>query len=1389
MESFEKIDQKIKLWSSKLIDLTKRNRLLNYKEYKRSTLKLEMSAEELWQKLVDDESELRFDAKLTQNEQKRLGVLERKTQEENNASEEEIEEHKSLIALREKRRSQAIILETIRKNNRTANDEYGFNISFAALGFLHWHEDEHSKEEIVSPIVLIPILVERKSISDPYTIALNENEEIKINPIIIKKLFADFDIKLNEEINFENIWKENLIAEIFDPIKKLIQNYSSWKIDINKIRVGTFNFQNLVIARDLENNKELIKEHNFCRALARENYDEEYVMFDQEDYDPEKRKSFESFQILDADSSQQIAIERAIAGKSFVIQGPPGTGKSQTITNIIAELLQRGKTILFVSEKQAALNIVYDKLAKFGLDNFVVKLHEVKKEAGYKIRAQLSKLLSIANSEIYAGSNYNDHVRLDEIRARLMTYADELHNIISPFGENAYFLLGELAPHSAARDLLFMINTNVTRGDYEEYKLAVEKYANSFSRSSSQFENCLWKHYKKDITFLTEAELKEFINEAEEKYKNYTEILRKITDEFLSKNTAESDISPTLKKLIAAAQEKPRAANYYYYNLDRGARLRLKEDILCIHDYYKKASDLNKEERKIERDMKDFKANLSDKFNEEFFMIENPKELLNKFSAEYNTVFRTLNMEYFGLMCLLLSRSKKKNEKITYDEAKEYLEILVDFHKKTEEKKRLAFEIELIQNETRDLIKKFNTKSGALITHILDKNIENIKDKICESVDYLEKYECLFGSETNCKKEAINNLFSDRYDADKLLTIVKLEEDYEKEHKIVSEILARAGELFDEFSRISDISKLFELDFEIIYRYRDYKSAKAKLLNLGLENFLEKIESAPYPKNEILGIFVKRFCMLLLDRNYKNYYDRNAHDLDVEKFKNLDKTIIGHNAIRIKDSLKKAIAKELRLSDAREVSVLNRELGKRKRSMPTRLLIKNLPTLLPNLIRCAMMSPLTVSAYFGTNPKWKFDAVIFDEASQVRPEYAVSSIMRGKQIIIAGDSKQMPPSNFFNKISEEDEIEEEEIEDNADLESILDEAKTILPSARLLWHYRSKDESLISFSNNKFYDNELVTFPNNDMDRKSAIIFKRIENGIWESKSGNEVEAEEVANMVFEHIVSNPQKSLGVIAFGKVQADLIQRKIDEKRESSPYHEWFFGEDKNEPFFVKNLENVQGDERDIVILSVGYGKSPKGNFYMRFGPLTKEGGERRLNVAITRAKYLMIVACSFTAKDMKIDEKTAVNRILLRDFIDYAENGAKIPAKLNYEDRLYFNSFFEENVYSFLQEKGFKVHTQVGQSGFKIDLAIEHPEIKDRYLIAIECDGASYNRTKTARDRDRLRQEILESYGWKFHRVWSANWIYDNKREKELLLNAIEKAIMDYDGKEKYLFNF
>ena len=464
-----------------------------------------------------------------------------------------------------------------------------------------------------------------------------------------------------------------------------------------------------------------------------------------------------------------------------------------------------------------------------------------------------------------------------------------------------------------------------------------------------------------------------------------------------------------------------------------------------------------------------------------------------------------------------------------------------------------------------------------------------------------------------------------------------------------------------------------------------------------------------------------------------------------------------------------------------ESMVVQQQANRKRGHIPVRRLLQEAPNVLSALKPCWAMSPLLVAE---TLPQERlFDVVIFDEASQVTAADAIGPIMRARKVVVTGDTKQLPPTRFFlGSIEEEDEDQDEVPSLTSGFESILDVMATLLSpphgTRNLSWHYRSRNERLIAFSNAQptLYDGSLTTFPGTANDECINHVMTEYDPG---GTGKQTTEAGRVVELILEHARLRPHESLGVITMGIKHADLIEEMLRmERRDHPELDDWLDrGPDHlsdSEPLFIKNIERVQGDERDAVILSVGYGRGADGRMAHRFGPMNMEGGERRLNVAVTRARRRMTVVSSFTSADLDPNKLRAEGARMLRDYLAYAESGGGDLGAVR-AGKIPLNQF-ERDIQKGLQEAGIPLVAQYGSAGYWIDFAAAHPEKRGRMVLAIEADGARYHSSRTARDRDRLRQEHLERIGWRFHRIWSTDWFLHREREIERTVRAWEEAV-------------
>jgi hypothetical protein len=501
------------------------------------------------------------------------------------------------------------------------------------------------------------------------------------------------------------------------------------------------------------------------------------------------------------------------------------------------------------------------------------------------------------------------------------------------------------------------------------------------------------------------------------------------------------------------------------------------------------------------------------------------------------------------------------------------------------------------------------------------------------------------------------------------------------------------------------------------------------------------------------------------------------------EFARMDKELIALNGAMYAsnvDGAKKPIRgiSAGRAGDLTEMSLLTKEIKKQKRHIPIRQLLKRAGKSLQELKPCFMMGPLSVAQYLEQG-HLSFDLVVMDEASQLRPEDALGALARGKQLVVVGDPKQLPPTNFFDKLMENDDESPEDTPAVVDgVESILGICEHLYRPVRTLrWHYRSRHESLIAFSNSQFYDGRLVVFPSPyKRNSRLGVNYRYVKGGIYKDRR-NVPEAERVVDAIVEHMLTCPEESLGVVTLNQTQRELIEDLLDKRvRDVAAVAKYLERHKKDGwEFFVKNLENVQGDERDVIFVSTTFGRPPDGGVVRQFfGPINSNDGWRRLNVLFTRARRRLDLYTSMLPSDVRLEGKVPLGRRALRDYLEYAKSGQLPPGPSNVSDREP-DSDFEVSVAEALRQNGYEAQPQIGVAGYFVDIGIRHPERKGEFLAGIECDGVTYHSSLSARDRDRIRQEVLENLGWKGRivRVWSSDWFADPVGQTRRLVHFLE----------------
>lgn len=569
-----------------------------------------------------------------------------------------------------------------------------------------------------------------------------------------------------------------------------------------------------------------------------------------------------------------------------------------------------------------------------------------------------------------------------------------------------------------------------------------------------------------------------------------------------------------------------------------------------------------------------------------------------------------------------------------------------------------------------------------------------------------------------------------------------------------------------------------------------YQAAKDEALKDGLGEILGRVEQGKLSPKSMVRAFEYVFYRslargILYEHRDLARFTGAGHERLRAEFAELDKELITLNgamyASRV-DRDKKLLAgvSSGRAGDLTETALLTKEAGKQKRHVPIRQLLKRAGKSLQELKPCFMMGPLSVAQYLEQG-YLNFDLVVMDEASQLRPEDALGAIARGSQLVVVGDPKQLPPTNFFDRLTDDSDTE-----DPDDTPAVVDGVESILgicehlyrPVRTLRWHYRSKHESLIAFSNAQFYDGRLVVFPSpHRRNRRLGVNYRYVRSGIYQGRR-NVPEAQRVVDAVIEHMLTVPDESLGVVTLNQTQRELIEDLLDQKsRDIKGVAEYLEHHEKaGWKFFVKNLENVQGDERDVIFVSTTFGRPPGSSVVPQyFGPINRPDGWRRLNVLFTRARRRIDLFTSMVPTDVKVDEKASLGRRAFREYLEYARTGL-LPAFKTIATGREADSDFELAVADALRAQGFDTQPQVGVAGYFIDVGVRHPDRPGEFLAGIECDGVTYHSSLSARDRDRIRQEILESLGWRGRiiRVWSTDWFSDPASQTARLLSFLQQ---------------
>jgi very-short-patch-repair endonuclease len=1206
-------------WKSALVDLGGRNNLLHYRELKRGTLDLTLADLEVVGHLLIGKT-VRISALFPDPEQ----------------------------------RDQMLRRVRVIHNKAKENfEERGLETLSIGCGLASW-ENKRGTWEPCAPVLLQPVTLRPLGAAqDDFDLAV-VGETMEPNPTLLHVLKVDFGCEFDHQAlaaripdgTIDEFWE---LEETYEWIREQARRVPGFRVEPRMV-LANFAYAKLSMVNDLDAAFDELVAHDLIAALAGDEQAREAVRAQGPGPDaipgPDQVPLADEFLVLDADSSQNYAVNAVLAGQSLIIKGPPGTGKSQTIANLITSLVARGKKVLFVAEKRAAIEAVTKRLDQQHLSDLVLDLH-----GGVTSRRAFAQSVGqalAASRNAPPVDNGWELERTEKRREQLNAYVQALHREREPWGLSVYQIRAQLTGldhratgfrfHGQAIETLTGTVAHQAEQDLAEYsRLGGLTLAASGSPWATS------PIVSTDEARCADETLDEIRRQA---LPNTHALLLRATQETGLPSPGTLAGWTALIEAWAHAAKIGSAMTPAIYELDLQAA--------C-----------------------------------EALSAAGKGGVARAFAALFSSAYRAARAQL---------RAATADDKLA---------------------DRELYSLAVLARDTSRRWAELGGASSPSAPRALA-DCQSSYQHLLDRVGQLETWAGTGGfAELGSVdfEQALEHMYADR------ATLAKLPE---------------------------------------LHRLRNSLQAA------GLGEFVADMAARQASEEFAIGSFRYAWYYSILDHLSLTEltvgsFSGEAHQKAVGEFSAGDRRHVETTPARVRRAYAEA-AVRARDEFKDQAALVQHQAALKRRHMPVRDFVRNAADVLLALKPCWAMSPLVVSQLLP--PQIRFDVVIFDEASQITPADAITSIMRGGQLVVAGDNKQLPPTAFF--VSDGTDEEQQELDEDAPaplmagtsgFEAILDALDPLLRMRMLSWHYRSRDERLIAFSNAHIYDRMLTTFPGIGADQVLRFVPVRWDPAADTNSPAPEVDA--VVDLILDHARRRPNESLGVITMGIKHSGRIEEALRERLRQDPQLAdelaEFFDENREERFFVKNLERVQGDERDAIILSIGYGKNSRGDLVYRFGPLLTEGGERRLNVAVTRAKYRLRLVSSFSAHDMDPERSSAEGVRLMREYLQYVESGGT-----NLGDRILDKPAlnpFEIDVRDTLTRQGLKLTAQYGTSGYWIDFAVQHPLQPGRYVLAIECDGATYHSSQSARDRDRLRQEQLERQGWRFHRIWSSDWFY------------------------------
>lgn len=1340
------------LWERKLLDLSLRNSLLNFRPTSSSVQFIAPDLAKL-EDAVSAGSDMKIlsvpDDMSLETTDNKMFELHNNEDRLTSIANSEFEKNRLRTVLKDAELEK--VMKKLHRQAKLSLEENGANTLYLALGFLKWYETDRSEHARYAPLVLVPVDLVKKLQDRCYVLRIRD-EEIQMNITLLELLRQDFGITINGLDPLPTDESGVDLPLVFNTMRQGVMAQKRWDV-IEYAFLGQFSFSQFIMWNDIRNRSDELKRNKVVASLISGKLQWQPGILDVSPQQLDNEvKPADMAVPTSADSSQLAAIYLASKGESFVLHGPPGTGKSQTITNLIANALYNGRSVLFVAEKMAALSVVQKRLAKIGLDPFCLELHSNKAQKR-AVLSQLEKTFEVGH--VKAPAEYQAQAkRVHELREDLNEIITELHKSRA-CGISMYHCVVNYEKYKQYNGRV-NIDADLARSIDAQKLEQIRDAINDIivcAKELGGLEKSGLKYYKNpeysvEIRNAFETSVKYARARADEAQKAYDSLCGMIGVSLEPNRKNITSVGEFAQTLSSSGEFCAGVLNDQSGHFDAECAALISET----------------------EQLRNTKAQISASFNDSVYGFDCDNAILDWKRSEQKWILGK-SMGQSKLVKELKIHCKNPDN-ITKENFMQACETLSSVRK-------LAAHIDTLANAKTVFTGIYNGEAS---------DTQCMKAMLDNSVKLREQINTLCRDNEQIKSSLFG--FARAFAADRS-SQQQLAANAEAIAKMKQSIATMSGDFSVDLTPIdsstdyiADLCDVFTGFANNIGELRDrtmLTQARNKLISLGLEDLDNSYENGDVDEQSISPAFECAFAQGIIisvmhdtpslagfqgarfEETVRKYAEAD------EKFKELTITeLVSKLSANIPDASTAA-------QGTSELSMLLKAIKSGGRNMPIRKLFDSIPTLLRRICPCMLMSPISVAQYIDPGFP-KFDLVVFDEASQLPTSEAVGAIARGENVVIVGDPKQLPPTTFFdtNQFDEEN-------EDMEDLESVLDDCLALsMPSKHLLWHYRSRHESLIAYSNAKYYDNKLLTFPSPD-DQVSRVSWVQLE-GFYDKGSSkqNKAEGEAIVNEIVRRLKDEKlrQDSIGVVTFSVVQQVLIDDMLSDKFLEDPQLEQYANE-MYEPILIKNLENVQGDERDVILFSVGYGPDKDGKVSMNFGPVNRDGGWRRLNVAVSRARKQMIVYSVIRPDQIDLSRTRSEGVAGLKGFIEFAAKGqAALPVRVS--DHKASDNGFVQLVSEQIQKLGYKTKTNIGCSEYKIDIGIVCPDNENEYVLGISCMGDANLEKTTARDRNVLQPSVLRGLGWRMYNVNILDWYDNSEKVLEKLKAEIEAAIAEYN---------